>query len=123
MVDVLGVDEAGKGPVIGSLFIAGVLIEEENISKLESIGVKDSKLLTHKKRIILADNIKKIVKKYKILQIKPSEIDRAVGKEDGLNLNWLEAHKTAEIINILKPDRAIIDCPSPNISKYKEQHE
>jgi len=120
MTLILGIDEAGRGPIIGSLFIAGVLLNEKDLSKLEELGVKDSKLLPHKKRILLAREIKKIAKKYKIIQIKPEEIDKAVEKHDGLNLNWLEAHKTAEIINELNPDKAIIDCPSPNIRKYKE---
>jgi len=120
MTLVLGVDENGKGPVIGSLFICGTLFDEKDINKLKELGVKDSKLLPHRKRIELAKEIKKIAKKYKIIQVKPEEIDKAVNKEDGLNLNWLEAHKTAEIINELKPDKAIIDCPNPNIKKYKE---
>ncbi|GAI86248.1 unnamed protein product, partial [marine sediment metagenome] len=38
----------------------------------------------------------------------------------GLNLNWLEAIKTAEIINILNPNKAILDCPSPNIKAYTD---
>jgi len=117
---VMGVDEAGKGPVIGSLFICGTMFDEKNLFKLKEIEVKDSKLLTHKKRIELAGEIKKIAKRFKIIQIKPAEIDRAVNKEEGLNLNWLEAHKTAEIINELNPDKAFIDCPSPNIKKYKD---
>lgn len=120
MVKVLGVDEAGKGPCIGSLFLVGVVVEEEDIPKLESIGVKDSKLLTHKKRVAMEKEIKEIAVKLKIIKILPKEIDYAVEGNDGLNLNWLEAHKTAEIINELKPDIAIIDCPSPNIAKYKE---
>ena len=120
MTLILGIDEAGRGPIIGSLFIAGVLLNEKDLSKLEELGVKDSKLLPHKKRILLAREIKKIAKKYKIIQIKPEEIDKAVNKQDGLNLNWLEAHKTAQIINELKPDKAIVDCPSPNLKKYKE---
>ena len=120
MTLILGLDEAGKGPVIGSLFICGVVFNENDLEKLKQLGVKDSKLLTHKKRIELAKDIKKIAKKYKIIQVKPAEIDKAVNKEDGLNLNWLEAHKTAEIINELRPDKAIIDCPSPNIKKYKD---
>ena len=120
MVLVLGIDEAGRGPIIGSLFIAGALFEEKDISKLKELGVKDSKLLSHKKRILLAKEIKKIAKKYKIIQVKPEEIDKAVNHDHGLNLNWLEAHKTVQLINELKPDKAIIDCPSPNIKKYKE---
>ena len=120
MVFICGIDEAGKGPVIGNLVIVGVLIEENNISKLEKMGVKDSKLLTHKKRIFLSEKIKKIAEKYKIIKIEPIEIDNAIDGDQSLNLNWLEAHKTAEIINELKPDKAIIDCPSPNIKKYKD---
>ncbi|MBU0929799.1 MAG: ribonuclease HII [Nanoarchaeota archaeon] len=120
MVLICGIDESGRGPVIGSLVIVGVLIEEKDVSKLEKIGVKDSKLLTHKKRMFLAEKIKKIVKKYKIIEIEPKEIDEAIDGNQSLNLNWLEAHKTVEIINELKPDKAIIDCPSPNIKKYKD---
>lgn len=113
---VLGIDEAGRGPVIGSLFIAGVMIEEGQENKLD--GSKDSKLLAHKKRIELDKKIK-ANSEYLILEVNPQEIDEAL-LSDHLNLNWLEAHKQAEIINKLKPDKAIIDCPSPNCGKYKE---
>ena len=119
MVKVLGIDEAGRGPIIGSLFIAGTMFKEEDIEKLKRLGVKDSKLLIHKKREELREKIEKIAVKYKIIQIKPQEIDKAVESEDHMNLNWLEAHKTAEIINALEPDKAIVDCPSPNLVKYK----
>src|SRR3989344_7887803 len=120
MTLILGLDEAGRGPIIGSLFICGVVFDEKDLDRLKEIGVKDSKLLPHNRRILIAKEIKKIAKNYKIVQIKPEEIDKAVNKKDGLNLNWLEAHKTALIINELNPDKAIIDCPSPNINKYKE---
>jgi len=113
----LAIDEAGKGPLIGSLFIAGAVFEESDLPKLKKLGVKDSKLILHKKRIELAKEIKKI-SKFKTIQIPPSEIDEAIDGDNSLNLNWLEAHKIAEIINALKPDRAIIDCPSPNIPAY-----
>ena len=46
----LGIDEAGKGPVIGPLIIAGVIISEENSGKLRELGVKDSKELSPRKR-------------------------------------------------------------------------
>jgi len=96
------------------------MFKEKDIDKLKKLGVKDSKLLTHKKREELRKKIEKIAVKYKIIQVKPKEIDEAIESEDHMNLNWLEAHKTADIINELKPDKAIIDCPSPNIEKYKE---
>lgn len=117
MVKVLGIDEAGRGPVIGPLIIAGVMIEE---GKEETLGaVKDSKLLTQKNRVILDEIIKKN-SEFKIIEVSPKEIDEAVESDDGMNLNWLEAHKQAEIINELKPDVVIIDCPHPVPKKYED---
>lgn len=116
---ICGIDEAGRGPAIGPLVICGAVVDEEGEEALKSINVKDSKLLTPKQREVLFDKIKKIVKKYEILIISPQEIDLAVlSKED--NLNWLEAKKSAEIIKKLKPDKAILDCPSTNIKAYKD---
>lgn len=43
---VAGVDEAGRGPVIGPLVIGVAVIDEKNIERLRDIGVKDSKQLT-----------------------------------------------------------------------------
>jgi len=118
MVKVLGIDEAGKGPVIGPLIIAGVMIHDGKEAMLGA--VKDSKLLKHKQRIILNEIIQKN-SEFKIIEVSPQEIDNAVDHENkSMNLNWLEAHKQAEIINELKPDVAIIDCPSPNCKKYTE---
>ena len=118
MVKVLGIDEAARGPVIGPLIIAGVMIHDGKEAMLGA--VKDSKLLSHKKRIELNELITKN-SEFKIIEVSPQEIDNAVeSKDKKMNLNWLEAHKQAEIINELKPDIAIIDCPSPNCKKYTE---
>lgn len=99
--------------------MAGVLIEKEAEEKLKKIKVKDSKLLTKKQREFLYKKITKIVTDYKIITIQPKEIDKAVYGHDGLNLNRLEARKSADIINHFKPDKAIIDAPSNNIPVYK----
>ena len=116
MVLILGIDEAGRGPVIGSLFIAGVYLDESKEDKLKEIKVKDSKLLSKKKRFELYNKIKKIAK-IKFIKIEPKEIDSFL-EQDHLNLNWLEAHKTALIINEIKPDKVYIDSPSPNKNAY-----
>src|SRR3989338_9677386 len=100
--------------------MCGILIEEKEEEKLRKIEVKDSKLLTPKQRENLFGKIKKIVKDYKIIVISPEEIDKAVNGHDGLNLNRLEARKSAEIINELSPEKAIIDTPSNNIETYKK---
>ncbi len=96
------------------------MFEEQDLEKLKKLGVTDSKLLTIKKIHKLAKEIKEIAESYKIILVQPEEIDRAVNGGDGLNLNWLEAVKQAEIINELKPDKVVIDCPSPNITAFKK---
>ncbi len=107
-----------KGPVIGPLVIAGIIIEEKRIEELNRIGVRDSKLLSKKRREKLFVEIKKIVKDYKFLIVEPYEIDKALNSLN-LNLNKLEAIKLAQIINYLNPDKAIIDCPSANTHSFK----
>lgn len=114
---ICGIEESGRGPVIGPMIMCGCMIKEEDEPNLVKLGVKDSKLLTHKKREFLFDKIKKICR-YKIIIVEPTEIDGALLSDD-LNLNWLEAVKSAEIINELQPDKAIIDSPSNNVDKYK----
>jgi len=119
MAMILGCDEAARGPVVGSLVIAGVLVEDSKLENLKKLGVKDSKLLKHPRRVALAEQIKKLADDYKIIVVSPKEIDEAVeSKDKHMNLNWLEAHKIAQIVNELSPDKVYLDCPSPNIKKF-----
>ena len=53
---ICGVDEAGKGPVIGPLVVAAVKVK--NAKDIENLGIKDSKQLTPAKRKELAKIIK-----------------------------------------------------------------
>jgi len=114
---ICGIDDAGRGPVIGPMVLAGAIIEKNNLNKLKNIGAIDSKLLTPKRRETLYKEITKITKHYKIIT-SPAEIDKALNSETS-NLNKLEAEITAKIINKLKPDEAIIDCPSNNIPAWE----
>ncbi len=111
-----GVDEAGRGPVIGPMVICGIVIDADKKKTLQAMEVKDSKLLTKKQREQLFKKIKEFVHNYYSIILMPEEIDRAVSKN---KLNWLEAKKTAEIINFLNPDEAILDCPNPNTKSYE----
>ncbi len=115
-----GIDEAGRGPIIGPFVMCGVMVKEEDNQKLLDIAVKDSKMLTAKQREFLYRKILNIAEGYELIILQPKDIDEAVDSKDGNNLNWMEAQTTAQIINKLKPDKAIIDCPSPNIPKYTE---
>jgi ribonuclease HII len=119
MAILCGIDEAGRGPVIGPLVSAGVIIEEKDEPKLKAIGVKDSKLLTPAQREVLFKKIIAVVKDYSIKILEPHQIDAALNDPD-LNLNWLEANTMAAIINELKPDKVIVDCPSNNIKAFTD---
>lgn len=119
---ILGIDDAGRGPLIGPMILAGVLLTEEQEKFLKKEGVKDSKQLTHPNRVRLAEIIAKNSLNQKVVMSSPEEIDRFV--ETKSNLNTLEATKTAEIINFLNERKAkikvIIDCPSVNIKAWEK---
>ena len=117
MAILCGIDEAGKGPLIGPLVICAFCIPEEKEEELKKMGVKDSKLLTPLQRRKLAEQLRSF--KHKMIVLSPQEIDEAILEDNGLNLNWLEALKAVELIDELKPDSAVMDCPSPNIKAYK----
>ena len=116
---VCGIDEAGRGCIIGPLVICGAVIDEKKEDTLKELGVKDSKLLTPLQRERIAKVLPQHVK-YQLILIPPAEIDKNVLSEDGANLNWLEADKSVELINMLNPDTALIDCPSTNTKAYHE---
>ncbi len=113
---ICGIDEAGRGPVIGPLVMAGVMIEETEEQKLKEIGCKDSKLLTREEREDLFKKIISMAKDYKIISITSDKIDEAVKLS---NLNILEAHTTSQILNELKPSKAFIDLPDSSAERYQ----
>jgi len=57
---VLGIDDATRCPVVGSLICAGYVIDKKYLNKLKELGVKDSKLLTHNQIEILVITLKSI---------------------------------------------------------------
>jgi len=119
MVLICGIDEARRGPVLGPMVMCGAMIDEEDLAKLVALKPRDSKLMTAAEREHLYPKLLSVLKHYKVIIIQPNEIDKAVHGHDGLNLNKLEARKSAEILNEFEPDKAIIDCPSNNINSYK----
>ncbi len=118
---VAGVDEAGRGCVIGPLIIAGVLMEEEKLPLLTRLDVKDSKLLSPRKREALAAEIARLAEKYLIMKLSPKEIDCAVESKRRLHkLNRLEAQTMTQIINALKPDVAYVDAADVIEDRFKQ---
>ena len=113
---ICGIDEAGRGPVLGPLVLCGVCFNESQLDILTKIGVKDSKKLTSKKRKELAKIIKEKCVRYKVLIVSAEEIDEREGKR--ITMNRLEELKMAEIINELKPDSIYIDAADVNEERF-----
>jgi ribonuclease HII len=119
---ILGIDDAGRGPVIGPMILAGCLIDEATEREFKNLGIKDSKELTPKRREFLANIIREKAETFEIAIAYPNEIDEKLA--NGTNLNHLEAIKIAEIINKInkgyKRIKVIVDCPSIGISKWTD---
>jgi len=117
---VVGVDDAGRGAVVGPLVIAGVMLNEEDLHKLIALGVKDSKLLTPRRREQLAEEIRKLALKYYVIKLSPAEIDRVVETRRKFHkLNRLEAQTMAKVIAALKPDIAYVDASDVLPDRFK----
>lgn len=115
---IAGIDEAGRGPVIGPMVMAVCTIEESKIHLLDELGVKDSKLLTPERREHLFEKIKELCT-HKIIILSPGEIDDALN-DRSVNLNRLEGKTIAALVNSIDSDKCVIDCPSTNIKAYTE---
>ena len=112
---ICGVDDAGRGSMIGPMVIAGISIEKKNIPKLRKLGVRDSKKLSPKKRELLYKEIVKLVDDYHVIRIPPRTIDKYVFEH---NLNHLEAKKMAEVISNLNPDLSYVDSCDVNAARF-----
>lgn len=117
---IAGADEAGRGPVFGPMVLCGVLLDERMLEGLKNAGVRDSKLLTPRRRETLAKLISQKAAKCEIIELSPAEIDelRLVKK---INLNEAEAMNFARIIDRLKPNIAYVDSTDPNPEMFKER--
>ena len=81
-VQICGVDDAGRGSMLGPLVIAGVSLNKTKLRKLSSLGVKDSKQLSPKSREKLYKKIIELVDDYYVARIPPKYIDASVKKHD-----------------------------------------
>lgn len=117
---VLGIDEAGRGPVIGSMFVGGFMTEEDRIDELEDLGVKDSKKLTDKSRDSMDETLENIGEVF-LKEVTASEIDEL---REVMSLNEIEIKAFADVIKRTDADKIVVDLPEPDgerfIRKLKE---
>ncbi len=110
---VCGIDEAGRGPVIGPLVVAGVKIDDE--SKLTRLGVKDSKKLSPKRREVLAEGIEKMAE-CDVRVVPAEDIDQLMSL---MTINRIEARIFASVIERLRPELVYVDSADANESNFR----
>lgn len=115
---VCGVDEAGRGSMLGPLVVAAISIEKSKINQLSEIGVKDSKKLSAKARETLYKQIIKIVDDYQISKATPKQIDLAVNDH---KLNNLESIHMAKVIRKLAPSVSFVDSCDVNAIRFGKE--
>jgi len=118
---IIGLDEAGRGSIIGPLVIGGVVIEKSKIDQLSGVGIKDSKLLTPNTRNRLLKLIKGISERVVTHKISPVEIDEYVSKgKKYRRLNYLEAITMGKVALNQDPDILYVDAADINPERFAE---
>ena len=112
---ICGVDEAGKGPVLGPLVVAAVAIDYAK--DIHDLGVKDSKLLTPAKRKELA----KIIKNKFSFAVEIIEAERVDEYRRQNKLNDLNREAFEKLISKLDPKVAYVDAADVNEHRFGKQ--
>ncbi|KXA90870.1 hypothetical protein AKJ57_03415 [candidate division MSBL1 archaeon SCGC-AAA259A05] len=115
---IAGLDEAGRGPVIGPLVIRGVALSAESLDELSEAGVKDSKKLSSKQRKHLAGRIEETSETVEITELTARTIDRL--RRNGVNMNRIEAIGFASILKKLGASAVYADSVGPNPEKFAD---
>ncbi len=107
---ILGIDEAGRGSVLGNMFLCGFICSDKNLPLLKKMGVKDSKSFgstdkSRQKRVLLAKTLKENFS-YQIEEVSAAKIDIFVSKK---KLNQLEREVACTIIDSNQCDRILLD--------------
>lgn len=101
---ICGVDEAGRGPVMGPIVIAGIMVDNDR--ELAKLGVKDSKKLTPARRDALLPQIKKIAQ-YEIITASAEDIDTL---RQSMTMNVMESKLFSTVIEKLGAKVAYVDA-------------
>ncbi|NHV98721.1 MAG: ribonuclease HII [Thaumarchaeota archaeon] len=117
MVLITGVDEAGRGCVIGPLVIAAVGVEDRAVQRLVEAGVKDSKRLSPRSRIRIASSIRRIAQLVETRRVSASRIDRLRAR--GVSLNEIEAMLIGSILSKHRRGVFYVDSVDKNCERFR----
>lgn len=100
------------------MVICAAVIDEDREEELRSLGVKDSKLLTKRRREELEDRIKELLDDFAVVSVSAKSIDEL---REVVSLNRIESKRMAELINALRPDLAIVDATEVKTEKIERE--
>ncbi len=118
MMNVLGMDEAGRGSVLGPLVIGAIVVPEKMLNVLDNMGVKDSKRLTPARREVLSRKLKKMFE-WDVVIYSAKDIDDLRAK--GVNLNEIERRGMEELLLKLDFDKATVDAVDVKPQRYQDK--
>jgi ribonuclease HII len=99
----MGIDEAGRGCVLGPLVVAAWTCRSDRLEALKATGVTDSKKLSAKRRQALLEPLAALGE-HELVEVTPAAIDAG-------NINTLELEAMAALIRSRRPDAVWIDGP------------
>lgn len=112
---ICGIDEAGRGPVLGPLVVAGVCIESD--APLRKLNVRDSKKLTAERRGQLQPEILKLCRS-EVVVVPAEDIDAL---RTQMTMNVLEARVFATLVRKLMPaDVVYVDSADADEAEFKK---
>ncbi len=120
---IAGIDEAGRGPVLGSMVVCAYAVPRPKNEELAATGVKDSKQLSRKKREELAPELMKMGK-HVLVESTAAELNVSMKR---LSLNDIEAQKMAQALSELEKNvsgtvtQVYIDTPDPVLSTFERR--
>jgi ribonuclease HII len=113
-----GIDEAGRGSVVGPLVIAGISFNSKNINALKNMAITDSKKTLPWKRKEIFEEILKLCESIFICKINCSTIDKFV-KLNGLNK--LESKFMTIVADNLIANKIIVDSCDVNPFRFQQE--
>ena len=111
-----GVDEAGRGSVMGPLVVGVVYVESDKA--LKAIGVKDSKKLTPKTREKMYDQIIAAADHWCTVVASSEDIDQ---QRKSISLNEIELNMFAEGVSKWDTVQILADCPDVNETAFTDR--
>jgi ribonuclease HII len=109
-----GIDEAGRGPVMGPLVVAGVATDD--IERLVALGCKDSKKLTPANRERIARHLE--AEPDIKIAIRVVDADVLDAERAHHTLNVIEEHRFAEVAAELGAERVVMDAADVNADRF-----